>query len=315
VLVDKGVATRTPQLAAQWKRYAEHYRHSIDSCGEPIVVPGGERAKDDPFLQQRLSSYIEEHGIDRHSFVIAIGTLNSVDRRAGMAEAVKVALIRDAAFFNWIEANTQSLARFDKPAVNQLIERCAQLHLQQITQAGDPFETGTARPLDFGHWAAHRLEKMTRHEVSHGDAVAIGIALDSRYAQLSGRLDANSLERIINVLEALQFPLDHPAMFELDEQNGRALFTGLDDFQRHLGGQLSITLLTGIGESCEVHDIDRHILEHALTLTQTQVQTQTQTDLSHPARILAIARTFTPVNSGVSCSLCCNAMCHRLNNG
>ena len=347
VLVDKGVATRTPQLAAQWKRYAEHYRHSIDSCGEPIVVPGGERAKDDPFLQQRLSSYIEEHGIDRHSFVIAIGggamldavglaaatahrgvrlirmpttvlaqndagigvkngvnrfgqknwygtfappfavinddqfldTLNSVDRRAGMAEAVKVALIRDAAFFNWIEANTQSLARFDKPAVNQLIERCAQLHLQQITQAGDPFETGTARPLDFGHWAAHRLEKMTRHEVSHGDAVAIGIALDSRYAQLSGRLDANSLERIINVLEALQFPLDHPAMFELDEQNGRALFTGLDDFQRHLGGQLSITLLTGIGESCEVHDIDRHILEHALTLTQTQVQTQTQTDL------------------------------------
>ena len=82
-------------------------------------------------------------------------TLGPRDRAEGMAEAVKVALIRDAEFFSWLEANAGPLRAFEEAAVGALIRRCAELHLRHIATSGDPFETGSARPLDFGHWAAH----------------------------------------------------------------------------------------------------------------------------------------------------------------
>ena len=191
-------------------------------------------------------------------------TLGPVERRAGMAEAIKVALIRDAGFFSWIEANTQALARFDTQAVRYLIERCAELHLQQITQGGDPFEQGAARPLDFGHWAAHRLEKMTHHRIGHGDAVAIGIALDSRYACLTDKLDKTELQRILHVLAALGFPAFDDALNERDSNGRRFVLGGLEDFQRHLGGELTVTLPERIGVSVEVHHMDANLLDAAL---------------------------------------------------
>ena len=338
LLVDDGVVNGTPSLATQWLGYVAHHSASIMSPSDPIIVPGGEQAKNDFQLQESLSQAIEDHGIDRHSFVVAIGggamldavglaaatahrgirlvrmpttvlaqndagigvknginrfgqknwygtfappfavinddvflkTLCPVHQRAGMSEAVKVALIRDAAFFNWIEANAQALARFDTQAVNYLIKRCAVLHIEQITQRGDPFERGTQRPLDFGHWAAHRLEKITEHRLSHGDAVAIGIALDSRYSQLAGLLDEASLERIIAVLEKLGFPLYDHALNARDATGQRLVIAGLEDFQRHLGGKLTITLLSDIGVGVEVHEMNDAKLEHALSEMQPE---------------------------------------------
>lgn len=106
------------------------------------------------------------------------------EKRAGMAEAVKVALIRDGDFFRWIETHTAQLAQFSPPHLDRLIKECADLHMRQIRLGGDPFEAGSARPLDFGHWSAHKLERLTG-EINHGEAVAIGIALDTRYSVLS----------------------------------------------------------------------------------------------------------------------------------
>ena len=191
-------------------------------------------------------------------------TLGPVERRAGMAEAIKVALIRDAGFFAWIENNTHALARFDPEAVRYLIQRCAELHLQQITQGGDPFEQGTARPLDFGHWAAHRLEKMTQHRIGHGDAVAMGIALDSRYACLTNMLDKAELQRILQVLSALGFPAFDDALNEQDSNGRRMVLGGLEDFRRHLGGELTVTLPKRIGVGIEVHHMDANLLDAAL---------------------------------------------------
>ena len=95
-------------------------------------------------------------------------------------------MIRDRGFFEWIEANADALAVFHPNTLDRLIERWAQLHMQQIAEGGDPFETGSARPLDYGHWSAHRLESLTGHRVGHGEAVATGVALDTRYAVLAG---------------------------------------------------------------------------------------------------------------------------------
>jgi 3-dehydroquinate synthase len=104
-----------------------------------------------------------------------------------MAEAVKVALIRDAASSSGLRSTPGRLAA-SRHGGAHLIRRCAELHMRQIALGGDPFESGSARPLDFGHWSAHKLEMLTGHALSHGEAVAIGIALDARYSVLAGML-------------------------------------------------------------------------------------------------------------------------------
>jgi len=186
------------------------------------------------------------------------------DKVAGMAEAVKVALIRDAQFFGWIERHMDDLATFERSAMAYMIRHCAELHMRQIGQGGDPFETGSARPLDYGHWSAHKLESLTRHHVRHGEAVAIGMALDARYSVLAGLLAAGEEERICALLEYLGFDLWHPALAKSGAHGEWVILEGLRDFQEHLGGELTVTLLGGIGVGVEVHEIDRERMRQAM---------------------------------------------------
>src|SRR5690606_13897504 len=176
-----------------------------------------------------------------------LSTLSDRDRRAGMAEAVKVALIRDAAFFAWLEQHAPELRRFEPRALAELVERGARLHLEHIRTSGDPFELGTARPLDFGHWSAHKLESLTDFELRHGEAVAIGVALDTLYSVRAGHLRAAEGARVLRLLEELGLPIWHPAL-ELGRALGRrAVLQGLEEFREHLGGELTLTLLAAIG--------------------------------------------------------------------
>ncbi len=178
------------------------------------------------------------------------------DKIAGMAEAVKVALIRDAEFYVWLEQHVDELATFQRAAMGYMIKRCAELHMQQIALGGDPFETGSARPLDFGHWSAHRLETLTRYHLRHGEAVAIGIALDARYSVLCGLLNPGADERICFLLEHLGFKLWHPSLESRNSRGKYAVLQGLTDFREHLGGELTITLLESVGQGIEVHTMD-----------------------------------------------------------
>jgi 3-dehydroquinate synthase len=186
------------------------------------------------------------------------------ERIAGMAEAVKVALIRDAAFFTWLERHADDLVTCAPAAMAYMIRRCAELHMHQIGHGGDPFETGSARPLDYGHWSAHKLESLTHHHLRHGEAVAIGIALDARYSVLSGLLDEGEEVRICTLLEHLGFRLWHPALETTASDGSVAVMKGLRDFQEHLGGELTITLLDDIGIGIEVHAIDEPMMLDAI---------------------------------------------------
>jgi 3-dehydroquinate synthase len=185
-------------------------------------------------------------------------TLHDRDWRAGMAEAVKVALIKDATFFDFLEAAADDLARRDAALMQRLIHRCAELHLAHIAQGGDPFEQGSARPLDFGHWAAHKLEQLTDYRLRHGEAVAIGIALDAAYSHLSGFLSRRALERILATLACLGFELYVDELSANWDRPGdrRCLLTGLDEFREHLGGSLCVTQLADIGRGFEVQAMD-----------------------------------------------------------
>jgi len=192
-------------------------------------------------------------------------TLPARERIAGMAEAVKVACIRDAGFFAWLSDNAAALLAFDRPRVEEMIRRCAILHLEHIRTSGDPFELGTARPLDFGHWAAHKLEALTDFELRHGEAVAIGIALDTRYSAEVGMLDPALVEPVIGLLAGLGLPLYSDAL-ELVDAAGRPLvLKGLAEFREHLGGELCVTLLEGIGRGREVHDLSERVILSSLS--------------------------------------------------
>jgi 3-dehydroquinate synthase len=191
-------------------------------------------------------------------------TLSPRDKRAGYVEAVKVALIRDVAFFEEIEKNAFLLRDFDPASVKRVIFRSAELHLNHIATSGDPFEFGSARPLDFGHWAAHKLEQLSEYRLRHGEAVAIGIALDVIYSRRMGYLDVPSEKRILSLLEILGFELFSPELLHVDADQSLILLKGLEEFREHLGGELTITLLKGIGKGFEVHSIDRLEMLHSL---------------------------------------------------
>jgi 3-dehydroquinate synthase len=187
--------------------------------------------------------------------------LESLSRRdtvAGYAEAVKVSLLRDPDFFAWLESEAALLASCDREHVRRLIRRSAELHLQHIATSGDPFEMGSARPLDFGHWAAHKLEQLTANRLRHGESVSIGLAIDSVYSARSGLTDEATLERVLALLARLGLPLWDEAVADA------RLLDGLDEFREHLGGDLAITLLRAPGRSVEVGEIDRDVMRRAI---------------------------------------------------
>lgn len=189
-------------------------------------------------------------------------TLDDRDWRAGISEAIKVALIKDLSFFEWLENAGEALARKEMEPMKTHIIRSAQMHMDHIA-GKDPFEFGSSRPLDFGHWAAHKLEKLSDFRIRHGEAVAIGIALDSAYSYLQGRISESDFNRIIHLMHNLGFELFAP------ELQGENLIQGLKEFQEHLGGQLTIMLLEKLGKGVEVHEMDHDLIFKSVEILRT----------------------------------------------
>lgn len=326
-VIDQGVIRTHSNLINQIRSYFQN-NVSVSLAKDIIIIPGGEEAKNNPRYFDSIIEAIDLNGIDRHSYVAAIGggsvldlagfasavahrgikhiripttvlsqndsgvgvknginykdkknflgtfappvavfnddrfleTLNERDWRSGISEAIKVALIKDAGFYYWIEKNIEKLVGRDHDAMNCLIRRCAALHMQHIA-SGDPFELGSSRPLDFGHWSAHKLEQLSIFEIRHGEAVAMGIALDTLYSALSGRLQMEKAEKIIHLFIKAGFEIAHPLLDIQNEEND--ILKGLQEFREHLGGQLTVMLLTDIGAGEEVHELKFSLLKQA----------------------------------------------------
>ena len=332
VVVDEGVALAWPDLGAAIGRYVDHHGERLALAAAPVVVPGGERSKNDPAVLADLHARLHRLGIDRQSVVVIVGggavqdvagyaaatahrgvrvvrvpttvlaqndsgvsvkngvnafgaknflgtfappfavvndtaflaTLSRRDAVAGMAEAIKVALVRDADLFAWTEAHADALAAGEPAVLAEQIERSALLHLAHIAGSGDPFELGSARPLDFGHWAAHKLEMLSDHRLRHGEAVAIGMALDSCYAVEVGLLAAAARDRIVDLLAQLGLPTFDLALRLCGPDERPRVLDGLAEFREHLGGELTITLLTDVGRGVEVHAMHDDAILHAI---------------------------------------------------
>ena len=188
-----------------------------------------------------------------------LASLPDRDFSAGFSEAVKVSLLKSAPEFDRLCRNATRIRARDLTAALPAIRASAELHRAHITRGGDPFEALEARPLDYGHWSAHRLEGMTNFALRHGEAVGMGVAVDTVYSSLAHGLPAADAGRVLRALRDLGLPLDHPSLRDTD-----ALFAGLEEFRQHLGGRLTLTMLRGVGDPIEVHEVDRPAMLEAL---------------------------------------------------
>ena len=332
VVVDSNVAAAVPSLTRDVASYALAWNRWIELAGDPILLPGGETSKNELRPVLRLLGRMNRAGLDRQSFVVAIGggavldaasfaaalchrsvrmirvpttvlsqcdsgiavkngvnlfgkknfigtfvppfavindsrylaTLPRREQIAGLAEVVKVSLLRDPALFDYVESHAAALAKAEPGPLAYVTRRSAELHLAHICGSGDPFEFGSARPLDFGHWAAHKLESMTHHRVRHGEAVAIGMALDMLYAVRAGYLDAGCADRILRLLEALGFTLWDEGLDARERDGQLTVLRGLQEFREHLGGRLHVTLVRRVGDRFEVTEMDERLVVAAL---------------------------------------------------
>jgi len=188
-----------------------------------------------------------------------LSTLEDRDFLCGFSEAVKVSLLKDASMLDALCQSAKSIRGRDMSAALPMIQRCAQLHMDHIANGGDPFEMLEARPLDFGHWSAHKLEAMSDFELRHGEAVALGVAIDTVYSSLALGLPHNDAKRVLRCLTDLGLPLDDPYLHDT-----RTLFDGLEEFRQHLGGRLTLTMLRGVGQPLDVHEIHRDLMLQAI---------------------------------------------------
>ncbi len=181
-------------------------------------------------------------------------------RRAGLIEAIKVSLVKDRVFFEWIENNIQALHDLEPGAVETCVERSGLFHAEHIATSGDPFESGSSRPLDFGHWAAHKLEALSDYKLSHAEAVGIGVALDTLYSSKMGIAPPELADRVISVIQSLGLHIHHPGLDWTNEDGMRRVFEGIDEFREHLGGELTVLMLQDIGHGVDVHEIDLNVM-------------------------------------------------------
>jgi 3-dehydroquinate synthase len=340
VVLDDHVFRAQPSLVSRIEAYFDAHSASLDLVGAPVIVPGGEAAKNDIVHPFSLLQRINDVGLDRQSFVVVVGggavldmvsfaaaiahrgiriirfpttvlaqgdsgiavknsvnlfgkknfigtfvppfavvndaltleTLPHRDKIAGVSEAVKVALLKSPAFYRYLETHVDRITAGDIDVLATVVKQSAEFHLTHICGNGDPFELGSARPLDFGHWAAHKLESMTAYRLRHGEAVAIGMALDLVYSEAQGYLDRASMERILRLLERLGFRLWDDALVEREADGRYTLIHGLREFREHLGGELHITLLKGIGSSFEVTEMDEAVVARALEALERRQQ-------------------------------------------
>ena len=189
-----------------------------------------------------------------------LSTLPEGDFLCGFVEAVKVSLLKDPRIFCRFVSFSSTNSRREMPVCLEMIRRSADWHLQHITRGGDPFEMLEARPLDFGHWSAHKLEALTNFAMRHGEAVAIGVAIDAIYSSLALGFPESQAQQVLCCLRDLGFKLDCPQLHEPE------LFAGLEEFRQHLGGRLTLTMLTAIGQPCEVHEVHQELMRKAIDL-------------------------------------------------
>ena len=172
-----------------------------------------------------------------------LATLPPRELRAGLAEVVKHALICDAAFFSWLEANADALLALDPAALAHAVHRCCTIKAGVVSR--DERETGERALLNLGHTFGHAIEQVTGFGPwLHGEAVGVGLAMAAGMSQRAGWLPAADAARLDALLARLGLRTE--ARGAVTPQAARAAMQ-LD--KKVQGGRVRLILLKGIGQA------------------------------------------------------------------
>jgi 3-dehydroquinate synthase len=186
-----------------------------------------------------------------------LSTLPDRQLRAGLTEIVKAALVADAPFFGWLEANVAKLLARDAAALEEAIRRACAIKAAIVVE--DEREQGRRALLNLGHTFGHAIEAGSGYgQVLHGEAVAAGLVLAAELSARTGRIEDAEVTRVRNVLAAAGLPVEPPRL-------GRARMLELMAMDKKVkGGEIRLVLLDGIGEAVVTADYPRKTLEALL---------------------------------------------------
>jgi 3-dehydroquinate synthase len=170
----------------------------------------------------------------------ALKTLPPAEFRAGLAEAVKHALITSKTELDWLLTNAAALAALDLPTLRDLVRRHVEIKLKVVFE--DEREAGVRKTLNFGHTIGHAVEAMSNYSMLHGECVAIGMVVEARIAAAMKLAPATLVDRVQAAVETFGLPSRIPGQMA----PGDILAATRSD-KKSRGGQVEYALLADIG--------------------------------------------------------------------
>lgn len=239
------------------------YQRGIDYLQIPTTLlaqvdssVGGKTAVNHPLGKNMIGAFHQPLAVVADTTTLA--TLPARELHAGLAEVIKYGVIRDRAFFAWLETELDALLAGEPAALAQAVQRSCQNKAEVV--AADERETGQRATLNFGHTFGHAIETASGYgNWLHGEAVAAGMCMAARLSARVGWLSDADLDRIVMLITRAQLPTSPPAA--ISAARFRELM--LHD-KKNVGGHIRLVLLRGLGQACVTHDYDDHLLEAEL---------------------------------------------------
>lgn len=186
-----------------------------------------------------------------------LGTLPERELRSGLAEVIKTAVIGDAVLFDYLEQHLTAVLRRDMAALVEVISRCAAFKARVVE--ADEREQSERRILNYGHTIGHAVEAAAGfRRITHGEAVAIGMALEARLAQRLGLAAAAVVERQNALLARAGLPT------KLGAVNRSAVWRAMALDKKIRDGVLRCPLPVGIGEVVREQEVPDALLQEVL---------------------------------------------------
>ncbi|MGJ3355027.1 3-dehydroquinate synthase [Providencia sp. Je.9.19] len=219
---------------------------------------GGKTAVNHPLGKNMIGAFYQPASV-----IIDLDCLKTLPKRelsSGLAEVIKYGIILDGDFFNWLEDNIDALMVLDDKAMAYCIRRCCELKAQVV--AADEKETNGLRALlNLGHTFGHAIEAHMGYGVwLHGEAVAAGMVMAAKTAELIGNFTSEQTQRVITLLERAQLPVTGPSQMKPDDYLPHMMRD-----KKVMGGKLHLILPTTIGHSEMRSDIDAQTVITAIS--------------------------------------------------
>jgi 3-dehydroquinate synthase len=246
-------------VASSYMRGVPYVNVPTTLIGQVDAGIGGKLAVNHPVAKNLIGGFCQPRAVI--SDISFLGTIGRRQLRAGLAEAIKKAIIASPAYWDLIEANADAILAGDARELEALVHGAGVIKAELIER--DPYEEDSRRTLGFGHAIAHPLETVTSYsELLHGEAVAFGMAVELQLAAGRGLLPPERLQRIVGLLRRVELPT---SVAELPATvDGSRLLGAIERIRLIRGGGFRFVLPIDLGETLIADDVTPSELRGAL---------------------------------------------------